>query len=257
MVGIFSQNIGLILFVDVIGAILAISFLSFVSFPPHIKKRVSRSISKVIAEMKEGLQTIRDQPALTWSFIYGILVVLFIVPMVTLLPLMATNHFGGGTQEMTYVEVAYSLGMMIGGLLLLFWKPKIHALMIVSFSLLFQGLGVFLSGLLPQQGIWIFVVILVLCGIVGSIQHAAVSAFYQIKVPQEKLGRVLSLNFSITVFPSLIGLLLLGSLTDSFGSVASFFVMTGTMLFMLGIFHFFTPQIQQAIKEDQHQKTEF
>lgn len=53
LVAIFPDNLGAILLIDVIGAILAVSFLSFVSFPSHIAKTVNNSLPAVLAEMKE------------------------------------------------------------------------------------------------------------------------------------------------------------------------------------------------------------
>lgn len=93
MVAIFPDNLGAILLIDVIGAIIAVSFLSFVSFPSHIATAAKNSISAVLAEMKEGFQTIWSIPPVKWVFLYSIVFMLAVMPLISLLPLMAKTHF--------------------------------------------------------------------------------------------------------------------------------------------------------------------
>lgn len=53
LVAIFPDILGTILLIDVLGAMIAVSFLAFVKFPPHIAGTMNNSISAVLAEMKE------------------------------------------------------------------------------------------------------------------------------------------------------------------------------------------------------------
>lgn len=219
LVGMFPKSLGTILMLDVIGAALAIVFLTFVTFPKHLASKTSNTIRQVCSEMKEGFQTIWSIPPVKWVFLYSIVVMFAVMPIISLLPLMTKSHFQKGVGMMTLVEAAYPIGMMIGGLLLSVWKPKLHALKIASLALGVVGTICIISGLLPQDMIWFFVGLLVIVGIINTIEYAAMQAFQQLKVPQEKLGRVMSINFSISSLPSILGLVLVGSLTDMLGSV--------------------------------------
>lgn len=109
---------------------------------------------------------------------------------------------------MTYVEVSYPIGMMIGGILLAVWKPKIHALVLASVAPMIIGLACIASGMLPSAWLWVFVGLLVMMGVVNTIEYAAMNAFQQLKVPQDKLGRVMSINFAVSSLPSILGLVL-------------------------------------------------
>lgn len=223
LVGIFPKSLGSILMIDVIGAALAIVFLSFVKFPKHIVSKASSSVRQVFSEMKEGFQTIWSLPPVKWVFLYSIVVMFAVMPIISLLPLMTKSHFQKGVGMMTLVEAAYPIGMMIGGLLLSVWKPKLHALKIASLALGVVGTICIISGLLPQDMIWVFVGLLVIIGIINTIEYATMQAFQQLKVPQEKLGRVMAINFSVSSLPSVAGLLMIGFLTNRIGGVGLVF----------------------------------
>lgn len=233
-----------------IGALIAVSFLSFVKFPKEQQEKVSSSVKQVFVEMKEGLATIWSIPAIKWSFIYGIFVLFALMPAISLLPLMAKNHFAGGEFELTLVQVGYSIGTLLGGLALAFWKPKIHALTLVCFALVFFGIGFVISGILPQNMVFVFVALLLVIGIVSAVEQSAIQAFNQTKVPQEKMGRVMSLNFTVSVIPSIIGLLFVAAFTDFVGGVGNVFIIAGIILVVVGLLQWLTPAIRKTIVED-------
>lgn len=87
-------------------------------------------------------------------------------------------------------------------------------------------------------------------GVVNTIEYAAMNAFQQLKVPQDKLGRVMSINFAVSSLPSILGLVLVGALTEAVGWVGVMFSLCGVILLIVGIVQYFTPAIQQTIRED-------
>lgn len=44
-----------------------------------------------------------------------------IMPGIAVLPLLATDHFGGGALQLAWLEASFALGMIVGGLLLSVW----------------------------------------------------------------------------------------------------------------------------------------
>jgi DHA3 family macrolide efflux protein-like MFS transporter len=70
----------------------------------------------------------------------------------------------------------------------------------------------------------------------------------QTTIEPEKLGRVFSIYGSITLLPAMLGLLQTGFVADRIG-VPTAFVISGTVIVLLGIVSFFIPAIRaMAVK---------
>ncbi|MRS05838.1 MFS transporter [bacterium] len=102
-----------ILLIDVAGAIIGISTLLMVHIPdPEKKEHVQPHLGR---ELLEGLKEIYSKPGLLWLFILALTAMFFIMPVAALFPLMTLEHFKGTTYMMSIVEIAWGVGMLIGG----------------------------------------------------------------------------------------------------------------------------------------------
>ncbi|RAL55074.1 hypothetical protein BLD25_05070 [Candidatus Gracilibacteria bacterium GN02-872] len=245
-------SIGQVLFLDVVGAILAVGFLFFVVFPKTEKYEKKMTCSQIFVEMKEGFQAVLENKGVATFFFYGLFLTFFVVPFITILPLMTKKHFGGGAEELTIIETLFAVGMLLGGFIISIFNPKTHKMIIQTTSLIIFGILVFISGFLPSTKFYfyVFVFIMTITGIISSVYNSTFMAFLQERIQISKLGKVMSLNFSIGMFPSIIGLLWIGLITDYVGGVTNMFIYLGIIFFVLGILIFFTPSIRKMIRED-------
>jgi predicted transporter protein len=129
------------------------------------------------------------------------------MPVIILLSFVIKTHFHGGEFEITVSNIAFAIGMIAGSMILYIRNFKTHKAKIEMWSYAFFGSFFIISGLLPENFFWPFAIIMVIIGVMMSITQSASMALMQEKIPQEKLGRVLSLYMGLASIPSIIGLL--------------------------------------------------
>lgn len=236
-----------VLMADVFGALVACISLLMVRIPNPPKKENAPE-PHVLRELKEGLHEIYIRPGLLWLFIIIVIAHFFIMPVAALFPLMTINHFNGGTYQMSIVEVAWGLGMLAGGALLGIKKVKISEIIIINAMFLILGLTFLFSGLLPASGFWYFAGLTLVGGITMALFSAAFTVVIQTSVDTTVMGRVFSIYGSITLLPSIFGLLQTGFVADAIG-VPNAFIISGSALAVLGAVAFYIPALKaMAVK---------
>src|SRR5690606_29730680 len=115
------------------------------------------------------------------------------------------------------IEVAWGVGMLVGGGVLGIFKPSISKVIILNCMHLLLGIELAYSGLLPANGFTPFVVLTTIGGLAASIFSASFTTIVQEKVDPTLLGRVFSMYFSLALLPSMVGLLGTGYIADSIG----------------------------------------
>ncbi len=239
-------NMTYVLMFDVLGAAIACATLIAVHIP-NPKKKEGAPEPHVLREMKEGLHEVASRPGLLWLFIFVILATFFIVPLSALFPLMTTKHFSGGTPQMSLVEIAWGLGMLIGGALLGVLKRKANKVILINATYLVLGAAFFGSGLLPRSGFLIFAGLTLVGGVAGAVYGGAFTVVVQTAVDPAALGRVFSIYGSIILAPAMFGLLQTGFVADRIGIVNAFLV-CGAALAVIGIVSFFVPALRRMIR---------
>lgn len=243
---ITSLNMTIVMLVDVLGAVIACTTLAFVIIPdPQRKKQEVRT--GVLHEMHEGIIEVRQHAGLPWLMTLSVLVTFFLMPVAVLFPLMTVTHFGGGTFEMSIVEVVWGSGALLGGLILGVWKIKIRKVLLINSSYLVLGLYVLVSGLLPEDKFIVFACLTVIGGLSGAFYNGPFTSILQTHIGHTALGRVFSLFGSLSLLPSLVGILATGYIADTIG-VANAFLISGAIILLLGIVSFFIPAVMRLEK---------
>ena len=227
---------------DVLGAMIAVVTLLMVHIPNPVKKKDAPP-PHVLREMLEGMRVIYSHRGLLWVFIIIVLAYFFIMPVSALFPLMTINHFGGGTYQMSFVEIAWGVGMLAGGALLGIKKIRVSEITMINTTFIVLGLTFALSGVLPASGFWIFTGLTLIGGITMSVYSGAFMVVMQTTIEPELLGRVLSIYGSLTMLPSMFGLMQTGYIADTIG-VSLAFVISGCLITLMGIVAFFIPAIR-------------
>jgi len=250
MISVFDMT--WVLMCDVAGALFAVVTLLLVHIPNPPRKEDAPT-PHVLRELKEGLGEIYSHPGLLWLFIIIVIAHFFIMPVAVLFPLMTINHFNGGTWQMSIVEVAWGLGMLAGGALLGIKKIKISEIRIINSTFLVLGLTFLFSGLLPDTGFWFFAGLTLIGGITMAVYSASFMVVIQTTVDTAVMGRVFSIYGSLTLLPSMIGLLQTGFIADSIG-VSNAFIISGSAITILGFCAFFIPALKAMAKKDKKTK---
>lgn len=240
-------NMTWVLLIDVGGAIIAVISLLLVHIPNPPRKEDAPE-SHVLYELKEGLREIYMHPGLLWLFIFIVLAHFFIMPVAALFPLMTINHFHGGTYQMSIVEICWGLGMLAGGALLGIKKIRIPEIILINLTFLVLGLTFLFSGILPESGFWIFAGLTLIGGITMAVYSASFMVLIQTNVNVAVMGRVFSLYGSLTLLPSIFGLLQTGFIADAIG-VPNAFIISGVAITLLAVTAFFVPALREMTKQ--------
>lgn len=229
-----------VLLFDVFGALVAVSSLLFIHIPDP--EKTSEGTESVFFQVKEGVKAVVSKSGMGLLFLFSILVTLFIMPIAILFPLMTLRHFEGGKFEVSVIEVIWGVGMLLGGSVLGISNTKMNKVALVNFTYLGLGLALAFSGLLPSSQFVLFVVLTGIGGMASSIYYASFNTIIQEKIEPEVLGRVFAMFGSISLFPSLIGLLGIGIFADHLG-INQTFVLLGGAIALLGVISFFIPKM--------------
>lgn len=233
-----------VLLIDVIGALIACISLMLVRIP-NPEKKEDAPAPHVFREMKEGFHEIYSRKGLFWIFLIGIAVWFFVLPVSALFPLLTLEYFKLGAYHVSVIEVAWGVGMLVGGALLGLKKVKISEVILINSMYIVLGLTFVFSGRLPESGFWIFMVLTFLGGISMTVYSSAFMVVLQTTVDPSALGRVLSLYGSISLVPSIAGLAFTGAVADRIG-VPNAFLIAGIVITVLGVVSFFGPSIVSA-----------
>jgi len=245
--------IGRVLYLDVAGAILAITSLFFVTIP-HVKTEQSKAtIAEVWTDLKLGIEAIYNNKGLRFLFFYAMVATFCVMPVAIMFPLLTINHYLGAKWEMSIIEVIWGVGMLIGGGALGIMNVSWRKVVMVNLMHIVMGLTFVLSGIFPATWFYGFVLVTAIGGIAMSIFSAAFMTIIQEQVKPEMLGRVFSLYFSIAILPSVIGLLFTGYIADAIG-VTNAFIISGLAMAVVGLLSFMTPSLMRLGREQEDVK---
>lgn len=155
--------IEVVLLIDVLTAGAAISILLLsVRVPPHTKASVKQKIG-YFQDLKVGIKYISSQRYLKALFAFAAVFFFLVAPAAFLSPLQVTRSFGSDVWRLTAVEVAFSAGMITGGILIATgggFKNKVYSM---ALSTLIMGAFTFTLGLTPI--FWLYLFFMVIIGV--------------------------------------------------------------------------------------------
>lgn len=238
-----------ILMLDIGGALIACVSLLFVTIPRPPKGTAEAIEPHVIREIKEGLHAIFSKRGLAWILVIEIVFAFFNIPISALYPLITIRHFGGGTFEMSIVEIVWGIGMIFGGTIMgLKWMKTQNKVVLISTTIVLVGLTFLLSGFLPASAFIVFAFLTSISGLAIAIFSGSFTALLQIEIEPDKLGRVFSTYDSLVLLPSVPGLLATGFIADRIGLTTSLIIAGGATC-VSGLILFFIPSVVRLGKQ--------
>lgn len=235
-----------VLYLDIVGAIIAITSLVFVNIP-HVKNETRLSINYVIKDLKDGFKTVLKNRGLSLLFLYGMMVTFFVIPAAIMFPLLTTGYYNGGKWEMSVIEIAWAIGMLLGGTVLGVLKIKTNKIILVNTMHVLLGISLLLCGWLPSTWFIGYAVTTILGGVALSIFSASFTTIIQVEIAPNMLGRVFSMYYSLAVLPSVVGLLFTGTIAEQIG-ISNSFLISGSIVILIGMVSFLTPELMKIGK---------
>jgi DHA3 family macrolide efflux protein-like MFS transporter len=222
-----------IFFVDVFTAAIAVIVLTFfLKVAAHAKAQSSQGIS-YFKDLKAGILYIKDHAYVRKFFVFCAFFFFLVAPAAILTPLQVTRSFGDDVWRLTAIEIAFSIGMMLGGIIMASWggfSNRIHTMTLSSFAF---GICAFALGVVPS--FWFYLLIMVIIGLSMPFFNTPSMVLLQEKVEADFLGRVFGVLGMISSSMMPLGMLVFGPLADLI-RIEWLLIGTGILMFVQSFF---------------------
>ncbi len=245
-IGLLHFGMSAVMLLDVAGAIIACTALVFVRIPKVTQ--AAQSAKSILRDMASGVSIIWKNKGISWLMGCEIVINFFVMPIVAVMPLMTLQYFKGSPYQVSLIEGLYGLGLLIGGLALSLWNPKIKKTVLIVFGFSALGIALATCGVLPPTYFTAYAVMTILQGLAVPFFTGPYTVLVQTQFDPKYLGRVFSISGSIVQLPAMLGLLFAGILADDIG-VEKVFLIGGIVVTTTAIFLSLIPAVRRLEKE--------
>ena len=225
-----------VLAIDIVTAVLAIIPLFLVHVPQPARAATVKETrtNSVIADLREGLRFLWGWPGMLMVIGIAMAVNLLLHPAMSLQPLLVTDHFAGGALELAWMQSAFGIGFVAGGITLSAWGGFKRRAVTGVLGLVLSGLGFAVTGLAPADAFWLAVGAMFFAGFMTVIVNGSIFAMLQATVPPEVQGRVFTVVLSRSGIMAPLGLSIAGPVADALG-VRLWFVIAGITMVSIAL----------------------
>ena len=223
-----NMSIVAVFYIDVVTAVIGIGLLLLVTVPRLVRSEAVKV--GYFDDLVGGVKYVVTHTFVRWVLaLYAVVFVLIVAPSF-LTPLMIVRTFGDEVWKLTANELAFSIGMVLGGAAVAAWAGTWNRVrMILGSTLVFGGLSI---GLGLSTNIWVFFTFMLLLGL--SVPAFSTPSFtvLQETVEPEMQGRVFGFVGIVMALSMPFGMAVFGPLADRF-SVESLLIWAGVALLVV------------------------
>ncbi len=226
-----------VLFIDVGTALIAIVPLLFITIPqpPQTNSAGKRGIKGVWNDMMDSFRYVRSWKGLMVLFLVATGINFVLSPAFTLLPLLVNKHFGLGALQLGWIEAAFGIGVVVGGLILGVWGGFKRKIITSLSGILLIGATMACIGLIPPTMFGLAIGVYALTGFALPITNGPIFAVIQGTVSPEMQGRVVTLIGSAATAMMPVSLMIAGPVADRFG-LQTWYIIGGAACFLIALF---------------------
>jgi DHA3 family macrolide efflux protein-like MFS transporter len=247
-----------ILSIDVITALIAVLPLFFIAVPQPTKQpsaaNEAQENTSLVQDLKAGFRYVYSWPGLLIISLMATVINLLLTPSSSLQPILVTRYFSGGAIHLAWMESAWGVGVVVGGLTLGAWGGFRRRIVTSMLGLILLGATIGAVGLVPPQAFWLAVLLIFLCGFSNPIVNGPLFAVVQAVVAPNMQGRVFTLIASLAAAMSPLGLIVAGPLADRLG-VQVWYLIGGLLTILIGLAAFFIPSVMNIESHRQPAET--
>lgn len=223
LAGYILSDLGIIwiFFVDAGTALLAVLSLATIRVPAVQSGKQEKHA--IIG----GLRYVRRAPALAAFMLFTVVAFILIAPSSQLSTLYVNRTFGHGVWNLTFNELAWTIGASIGGVYIALHQQLPDKIRVIAVGMAGSGLAFAVMGLHESFVVYLF--FMFISGVFYPILTAAQTIYIQETVDSAMMGRVFSLwqILSTGIYP--IAMLGYGPLADQI-PISWIFIATGLLL---------------------------
>lgn len=227
------------LWIDVITFLIALIPLLLIKIPSikgHEDKHKRESFG---AAFKGGLKIVYSISGLLSMMIAFMILNFLSQPRGTLISYYIKVDNGGTVLDFSLVSMAFNIGMFIGGIITALKKKWKHKIRVIFITYIIMSIGTILIATVPKGNILLIILYSPLSGLAGPIINSLYFTIIHLKVPHDKVGRVISIDTTLSFIAMPIGTLLAGPLASIIGT-ANLFLLSGILIIItINIFYIF------------------
>ena len=226
-------TIEIIFFIDVITAAIAVMILLLNVHVPAHAKALKKQEKSYFKDMIEGIKYIKNHDYVKIFFLFNAFFFIRLAPAAFLTPLQVARTFGDDVWRLTAIEVVFSLGMIIGGIIMANWgglKNRVYTMILAN---MINGVLICTLGLTPF--FWGYLVLMTLIGLVVPSFNTPAMVMLQQKVEEEFLGRVFGVMGMISSIMMPLGMLVFGPIAD-YVRIEWLLIGTGLLMVVQSVF---------------------
>ncbi len=226
-----------ILLIDIVTAMIAITPLLFIAIPqPAIAPAASgEGLRLVWNDLKDGFRYVRGWRGLLALFLVATGINFVLSPAFTLLPLLVNKYFGLGAVQLGWIEAAFGIGIVIGGMVLGAWGGFKRKIITSLCGILLIALTMAAIGLIPASAFALAIGVYALTGFGIPFTNGPVFAIIQGTVDPQMQGRVISLIGSAAGLMMPISLVIAGPAAERFG-LQTWYLVGGILCALIALF---------------------
>lgn len=223
-----SASIVAVFFVDVVTAAIGIGLLLLVAVPRLVRSEAGPV--GYLDDLRGGVRYVLTHTFVRWLLALYAVVFLLIVAPSYLTPLMVVRTFGDEVWKLTVNELAFSVGMLLGGVAIAAWGGSRNRIaMLLGSTLVFGALSV---GMGLSTNMWVFFSLMFGLGLAVPFFSTPSMTVLQETVEPEMQGRVFGFVGIVMAVAMPIGMAVFGPLADTF-TVEQLLVAAGLALFVV------------------------
>lgn len=225
--------IELIFFIDVATAAIGIAVVFIfvkVSGVPGAEEKASGARA-YFHELMEGLRFIGRTAWLKMLIIYFALFSFFVCPAALLTPLQVVRSFGNDVWRLTAIELLFSAGAVLGGIMMSLWGGFRNRTHTMIFACTLFSLTTILLGVVTN--FWVYLGVMLVCGLTNPMFNTPANTILQTKIEPQMMGRTFSVMTMLSGLALPLGMVVFGPLGDKV-PIEWLLVGTGSIIFLGG-----------------------
>jgi DHA3 family macrolide efflux protein-like MFS transporter len=221
-----------VLSVDIITAVIAVACLLPLVIPQPPRTTLSAK-ANVIKDMVQGFRYIWSWRGLMVLGVLFSLINFFGGPIASMMPIFVARHLGAEVLRLGWLDTAFGVGMIAGGLILGAWGGFKRRIITCFLGLIIAGSAVIILGLTTIDLFLMGVAMMFLIGLGIVFCNAPISAIIQSVVDKDMQGRLGTTLNAITGAMIPLGLAIAGPVADAVGIRPIFYFAGGAILLLV------------------------
>lgn len=228
------------LWIDIITYLIAIVPLLLIKIPSFHKETEDQKRESIGKEFKSGFKILTAVPGLMALILQAMVWNFFVQPIGTLLVYYIRVIHNGSVVDFALISMSFNVGILAGGIITSIKKEWKYKVPIIISAAIIHAIVYALFSFVPSGFFYLMMLYSAIRGLTMPIINALYFTILQLKVPSDKLGRITSIDNTLSFISIPLGSILAGPLAVIIGIGPLFFISASSIIVVEILVYFFT-----------------